>query len=165
MLQGVAGTTIGLIVSGLNLFSSSFSSWMVSFSMFQLCVRLNKMPHKSLWASFILICFWAASFGQWSPCQPFWGITKTHVTTKKDEIILRYPFRYVAYSLPQTFACEAMRGILLRGWGITYMPVYRGFLVTLAWIIGTYIIFKRLVNKQWMNIVHTTVVSENKVRE
>ena len=55
--------------------------------------------------------------------------------------------RYMAYVLPQTFAVEAMRGILLRGWGITYMPVWRGFLVTIAWIVGTYTIFKRLVIK------------------
>ena len=56
-------------------------------------------------------------------------------------------YRYMAYILPQTFAVEAMRGILLRGWGITYMPVWRGFLVTIAWIVGTYTIFKRLVIK------------------
>ena len=35
---------------------------------------------------------------------------------------LKFFFRYISYVLPQTFACEAMRGILLRGWGITYMP-------------------------------------------
>ena len=58
-------------------------------------------------------------------------------------------FRYFSYILPQTFACEAMRGILLRGWGLTYMPVWRGFLVTIAWIVGTYAIFKRLVIKRW----------------
>ena len=40
--------------------------------------------------------------------------------------------RYIAYCLPQTFACEAMRGILLRGWDLTYMPVYRGFLVSMT---------------------------------
>ena len=57
-------------------------------------------------------------------------------------------FRYFSYILPQTFACEAMRGILLRGWGLTYMPVWRGFLVTIAWIVGTYAIFKRLVIKR-----------------
>ena len=56
--------------------------------------------------------------------------------------------RYIAYALPQTFACEAMRGILLRGWGITYMPVWRGFTVTLAWIVATYAIFKKLVMKE-----------------
>lgn len=56
--------------------------------------------------------------------------------------------RYIAYILPQTFACEAMRGILLRGWGITYMPVWRGYLVTLTWIFATYAIFKKLVMKE-----------------
>ena len=57
-------------------------------------------------------------------------------------------FRYIAYILPQTFACEAMRGILLRGWGLTYMPVWRGFLVTIAWIVATYGIFKKIVMKE-----------------
>jgi len=56
--------------------------------------------------------------------------------------------RYISYVLPQTFACEAMRGILLRGWGITYMPVWRGFVVTIAWIVATYAIFKKLVMKE-----------------
>ena len=56
--------------------------------------------------------------------------------------------RYVSYILPQTFACEAMRGILLRGWGLTYMPVWRGFVVTIAWIVATYAIFKKLVSRE-----------------
>ena len=55
--------------------------------------------------------------------------------------------RYIAYCLPQTFACEALRGIMLRGWDITYMPVWRGFLVTIIWIVATYVIFKELVNR------------------
>ena len=49
--------------------------------------------------------------------------------------------------MPQTFACEALRGIMLRGWDITYMPVWRGFLVTIIWIVATYVIFKELVNR------------------
>ena len=44
-------------------------------------------------------------------------------------------FRYISYVLPQTFACEALRGILSRGWGLAWPPVYRGFLVTIAWIL------------------------------
>ena len=56
--------------------------------------------------------------------------------------------RYIAYVLPQTFAVEATRGMLLRGWGLSYMPVYRGFLVTLAWIIATYAAFKKIVMKE-----------------
>ena len=55
--------------------------------------------------------------------------------------------RYISYCLPQTFACEALRGIMLRGWDITYMPVWRGFLVTIIWIVATYVIFKELVNR------------------
>ena len=54
--------------------------------------------------------------------------------------------RYIAYCLPQTFAVESLRGIMLRGWDITYMPVWRGFLVTIIWIVITYAVFKELVN-------------------
>eukprot|EP00095_Tigriopus_kingsejongensis_P012233 snap_masked-scaffold87_size395581-processed-gene-0.4 protein:Tk12233 transcript:snap_masked-scaffold87_size395581-processed-gene-0.4-mRNA-1 annotation:"abc transporter g family member 20 isoform x2" len=43
--------------------------------------------------------------------------------------------RYLSYILPQTYACEAMRGILSRGWGIEWVQVYRGYLVTFAWTI------------------------------
>ena len=53
--------------------------------------------------------------------------------------------------MPQTFACEALRGIMLRGWDITYMPVWRGFLVTIIWIVATYVIFKELVNRDKVN--------------
>ncbi|QQP36934.1 ATP-binding cassette sub-family G member 20, partial [Caligus rogercresseyi] len=42
--------------------------------------------------------------------------------------------RYVSYALPQTLACEAMRGILSRGWNLEWPQVANGFLVTLAWI-------------------------------
>ena len=35
---------------------------------------------------------------------------------------------------------------MLRGWDITYMPVWRGFVVTIIWIVITYAIFKELVN-------------------
>ena len=59
--------------------------------------------------------------------------------------------RYISYCLPQTFACEALRGIMLRGWDITYMPVWRGFLVTIIWIVATYVIFKELVNRDKVN--------------
>ncbi len=43
--------------------------------------------------------------------------------------------RYLSYTLPQTYACQAMRGILSRGWGIEWLQVYRGYLVTLAWTV------------------------------
>ena len=62
--------------------------------------------------------------------------------------IINFVCRYVAYVLPQTFAVEAIRGILLRGWGLSYMPVYRGFLVTIAWIIVTFAAFKKIVMNQ-----------------
>jgi len=50
--------------------------------------------------------------------------------------------RYISYALPQTLACEAMRAILLRGWGITHPLVYRGFIATLVWTLATYLIFR-----------------------
>ena len=44
--------------------------------------------------------------------------------------------RYISYILPQTYACEAMRGMLSRGWGIEWPQVYAGYLVTLAWTLA-----------------------------
>ena len=55
--------------------------------------------------------------------------------------------RYVAYILPQTLACEAMRSVLMRGWGLEHPVVARGFLVTLAWIVATYLLFKILIKR------------------
>ena len=49
-------------------------------------------------------------------------------------IVFDFSKRYISYVLPQTFACQALRGIMSRGWGLEWTPVYRGFLVTLAWI-------------------------------
>ncbi|MPC29718.1 ABC transporter G family member 20 [Portunus trituberculatus] len=43
--------------------------------------------------------------------------------------------RYVSYVLPQTYACEAIRAVLYKGWDITYATVYLGYLVTIAWLI------------------------------
>jgi len=43
--------------------------------------------------------------------------------------------RYLSYILPQTYACEAMRGMLSRGWGLLWPQVYTGYLVTIAWIV------------------------------
>ena len=44
--------------------------------------------------------------------------------------------RYISYILPQTYACEAMRGMLSRGWGIEWPQVYAGYLVTLMWTVA-----------------------------
>lgn len=55
--------------------------------------------------------------------------------------------RYVAYVLPQTLACEAMRSVLMRGWGLNHPVVARGFIVTLIWICLTYLIFKLKIHK------------------
>jgi ABC-type multidrug transport system permease subunit len=40
---------------------------------------------------------------------------------------------YVSYCLPTTWAAEAMRSILIRGWGMLAESVWMGFVVPLAW--------------------------------
>uniref|UniRef100_A0A8K9UXN2 ATP-binding cassette, sub-family H, member 1 n=1 Tax=Oncorhynchus mykiss TaxID=8022 RepID=A0A8K9UXN2_ONCMY len=44
-----------------------------------------------------------------------------------------YPLRYISLALPQTYASEALRCIMYRGWGLSRMIVWRGFVVTLGW--------------------------------
>uniref|UniRef100_A0A8C2FCS7 ABC transporter domain-containing protein n=1 Tax=Cyprinus carpio TaxID=7962 RepID=A0A8C2FCS7_CYPCA len=44
-----------------------------------------------------------------------------------------YPLRYLSLVLPQTYASEALRCIMYRGWGLSRMMVWRGFVVTLGW--------------------------------
>ncbi|XP_076032357.1 ABC-type transporter snustorr [Oratosquilla oratoria] len=42
--------------------------------------------------------------------------------------------RYISYILPQTYACDAIRAILYRGWDITYSVVWIGYLTTVFWL-------------------------------
>nr|XP_045625785.1 ABC transporter G family member 20-like [Procambarus clarkii] len=42
--------------------------------------------------------------------------------------------RYVSYILPQTYACEAIRAVLYKGWDITHSTVYLGYIITVAWL-------------------------------
>ncbi|XP_073683279.1 ABC transporter G family member 23 [Garra rufa] len=44
-----------------------------------------------------------------------------------------YPLRYLSLVLPQTYASEALRCIMYRGWGLSRMMVWRGFAVTIGW--------------------------------
>ncbi|CAL4139268.1 unnamed protein product, partial [Meganyctiphanes norvegica] len=44
-------------------------------------------------------------------------------------------FRYFSYFLPNTFACESLRAILYKGWGIDHFVVYMGFIVSFIWLI------------------------------
>ncbi|XP_048864496.1 ABC transporter G family member 23 isoform X2 [Brienomyrus brachyistius] len=44
-----------------------------------------------------------------------------------------YPLRYLSLVLPQTYASEALRCIMYRGWDLSRMMVWRGFVVTLGW--------------------------------
>lgn len=44
--------------------------------------------------------------------------------------------RYLSYSLPQTYAIEALRSIFARGWGVELPYVYTGILISSAWILA-----------------------------
>lgn len=48
--------------------------------------------------------------------------------------------QYISKILPMTYATEAMRCIMSRGWDLTYFPVYRGYIVTLGWCFGILIL-------------------------
>ncbi|CAL8146182.1 unnamed protein product [Orchesella dallaii] len=48
--------------------------------------------------------------------------------------------QYVSYFLPCTWACESMRSIVSRGWGIMHRDVWPGFLSTLAWTVVYWIL-------------------------
>lgn len=41
--------------------------------------------------------------------------------------------QYISYCLPMTFAAESMRSILSRGWGLAYVNVWRGFVMSIGW--------------------------------
>nr|XP_004553521.3 ABC transporter G family member 20 [Maylandia zebra] len=44
-----------------------------------------------------------------------------------------YPLSYLSLVLPLTYASEALRCIMCRGWDLSRMMVWRGFAVTLGW--------------------------------
>ena len=48
---------------------------------------------------------------------------------------LPYGLKLIGYVLPATLSGEALRSILLRGWGIKYTTVWLGFVCSLIWII------------------------------
>ncbi|TRY76558.1 hypothetical protein TCAL_02660 [Tigriopus californicus] len=54
--------------------------------------------------------------------------------------------RTVAWYLPCTAACQAMRDVMSRGWGITHPSVYLGYVSTLSWI-SVFIILSWIVIK------------------
>lgn len=43
--------------------------------------------------------------------------------------------RYMSYVLPTTYAAESMRSIMGRGWGLSEMDVWRGYLVAFSWFV------------------------------
>jgi len=59
--------------------------------------------------------------------------------------------QYVALLVPCNLACEAMRSMVTRGWGITHPRVWPGFASTIAWIcvywILTIIIHRTIAKK------------------
>ncbi|XP_032882317.1 ABC transporter G family member 20-like [Amblyraja radiata] len=44
-----------------------------------------------------------------------------------------YALRCISLTLPQTYASEALRCILYRGWGFSHWPVWTAFVITLSW--------------------------------
>lgn len=42
--------------------------------------------------------------------------------------------RSLSYSLPQTYAIEALRSVFARGWSAELPDVYRGILISTGWI-------------------------------
>lgn len=48
--------------------------------------------------------------------------------------------RYISYVVPQTWATDALRALLSRGWDITYMVVWRGFVSTIGWFFVFFIL-------------------------
>lgn len=48
--------------------------------------------------------------------------------------------RDISYILPETLACESMRSMLTRGWGITHPAVWPGFVSSIVWSIVFWIL-------------------------
>nr|AHK05673.1 ATP-binding cassette transporter sub-family H 55580 [Tigriopus japonicus] len=52
----------------------------------------------------------------------------------------------IAVVLPQTYACEALRHVFFKGWGMEWVQVYRAFALSVAWtlafLISSVFIFK-----------------------
>ncbi|XP_065841203.1 ABC transporter G family member 20-like [Oscarella lobularis] len=43
--------------------------------------------------------------------------------------------KYISYIFPTTHAAEAMRSIFGRGWGLSWLVVWKGYLITIGWLI------------------------------
>eukprot|EP00057_Strongylocentrotus_purpuratus_P015081 XP_011669555.1 PREDICTED: ABC transporter G family member 20 [Strongylocentrotus purpuratus] len=44
-----------------------------------------------------------------------------------------YPLYYIALALPQTYAAEALRAVMSKGWGVDHFEVWIGYVITTAW--------------------------------
>lgn len=58
------------------------------------------------------------------------------------------PLRYVSYCLPTTWAADAMRSIMSRGWGMSYPEVWKGFLITWSWLTFLFFVSVRSLKAQ-----------------
>lgn len=47
---------------------------------------------------------------------------------------MSFYLRFVAYSMPMTYAIESLRCVFTRGWGIEQPDVYVGIIISVAWI-------------------------------
>ena len=48
--------------------------------------------------------------------------------------------RPVSLAMPQTMAMEAMKAILTRGWSVDAWEVQLGFVSTIAWVVGYFLL-------------------------
>ncbi|KAK4007658.1 hypothetical protein OUZ56_012811 [Daphnia magna] len=49
---------------------------------------------------------------------------------------MSFYLRFVAYSMPMTYAIESLRCVFTRGWGIEQPDVYVGIIISVAWILA-----------------------------
>jgi len=66
-------------------------------------------------------------------------------------------FSWISYSLPTTWSGQAMRSIMIRGWGLEHREVYEAIGITAAWATGFFIMATLLVvetDKRWFQHKH-----------
>ena len=100
LLQGMCGTTIGLIIS--SICKTQQDATQIALGIFY--------PNMILSGNILLLVV-ANSIIYLGILWPLEAMP----------VVLRY----VAYVLPQTLACEAMRSVIMRGWGLDHPVVVR----------------------------------------
>ena len=101
LLQGMCGTTIGLIIS--SVCKTQQDATQIALGIFypNMILSGNNTPQD----------------------RPYSGISYSGILWPLEAMPV--VLRYVAYVLPQTLACEAMRSVLMRGWGLDHPVVAR----------------------------------------